>query len=314
MRKFSILIFVACAIVSAALIVLLRSIGNHSTVSVAPTPASGAMRSEVAGGQGAYPGSPKVGLVSDNLPQFKKASGIYPSIDVRFVNWSSPFPAAQIREDHGLGMTTMMVLEPRGTSLAGLANGDDDAYLRSWGRADRQLGLPVILSFAPEANGSWYRWGSRHISPALYRNMWHRVHNVMLRAGARSITWLWQVSVVFPSSEALQNLWPGSKDVSEVGVDGQLKSARDTFASVFGQTVTQLRGITRDPVMISEVAVRSGPARPTQITGLFDGVRRARLAALILFDAHAKWRIDGDPAALKAFRTGVREYAEGTGS
>ncbi len=182
------------------------------------------------------------------------------------------------------------------------------------GRADSELELPVTLSFAPEANGSWYRWGASRISPALYRNMWHRVHDVILRAGARRITWLWQVNSVWPGSETLRYLWPGSADIDEVGIDGQLSSPQSTFASVFDQTVTQLRDITRDPVMISEVAVGNDPARPAQITDLFMGARQAHLAALVFFDAHSAWQFDHDPEALRAFRAGVHAYTDESGS
>jgi hypothetical protein len=309
MRIAAFVTFAACAIASAAGVFFLRSIGNHLTVAAASTPASVAMPSK-----GAYPSSPKVGVISYNLQQFEKTSGIYPAVDVKFVQWGSAFPAAQIRKDYSLGVTTIIVLEPNGISLAGLANGDDDSYLRSWGRADGELELPVTLSFAPEANGSWYRWGARRISSVLYRNMWHRVHDVILRAGARRITWLWQVNSVWPGSEALRYLWPGSADIDEVGIDGQLSSPQSTFASVFDQTVTQLRDITRDPVMISEVAVGSDRARPAQITNLFMGARQARLAALVFFDAHSAWQFDHDPEALRAFRAGVHAYTDESGS
>jgi hypothetical protein len=246
-----------------------------------------------------------VGVVSYNLPQFEKAAGIYPSITVKYIQWGSPFPAAEVRDNHGLGITMILVLEPSNTSLVGVADGADDAYLRSWGRADRELGLPVILSFAPEANGSWYQWGAGHITPKLYQEMWRRVHGELTVAGARQITWLWQVSAAWATSEPLSLLWPGNRYVTEAGIDGQLGNSAATFSSVFSQTVTQIRDITRKPIMLSEVAVNKSPARSAQITSLFSGARGDDLSALVLFDVHPRWQFDDDPAALEAFRKGA---------
>jgi beta-mannanase len=103
----------------------------------------------------------------------------------------------------GLGVTTMIVLEPSHVSAAGIVAGRDSAYVASWAEADRELGFPVILSFAPEANGSWYTWGAGHVSPSFYREMWGRIHDELTSDGARKITWLWQVNSVWPGSEAL---------------------------------------------------------------------------------------------------------------
>jgi hypothetical protein len=255
--------------------------------------------------------SPRLGVVAYNLGQFDEATGVYPSISVHFIRWGASFPSAIVQQDHGLGITAMIVLEPSHVSLPGIAAGRDNAYLASWASADRELGLPVILSFAPEANGSWYPWGAGHISAGLYRAMWRHVHNEMLARGARHITWLWQVNSVWPGSEALKALWPGGAYVNEVGIDGQLNAPGDTFTSVFRQTISKVHSITTDPVMISEVAVARSKSRPGQITGLFAGAHRDGLAAVIFFDAHSRWQIDTDPAAVTAFRAAARAYEKG---
>ena len=311
MRTAALVTVVACAIASALAVVLLRGAGSHlaaaTSTPAASAPASPSQVPHDNDRDSTHLGPLKVGVVVNNLPQFEEAAGVYPSIDVKYVQWGSPFPSAEVLEDHGLGVTTMIVLEPNNVSLAGVVNGNDNAYLTSWARADLKLGLPVILSFAPEATGSWYPWGARHITPDLYRETWRHVHDELTATGARHVTWLWQVNLVWPTSEPLSLLWPGNSYVDEVGIDGQLKNPAASFTSTFSQTVAQVRAITEKPVMISEVAIGRSPQRPAQITGLFSGARRDGLYALILFDVHSKWQLNSDPAALDAFRKAAKE-------
>jgi hypothetical protein len=298
-RAAAVITLVLCAAISAITVILLRNAGAHvggsgtaaGTGSAAATAAPRSVRTPL-----------EIGVVTYDLTNFEKTSRVFPSIDVKYVQWGSPFPSTDVLQDHGLGLTTMIVLEPSHISAAGIVAGRDNAYLASWADADRKLGLPIILSFAPEANGSWYAWGAGHIKPDLFREMWRRVHDEVISDGGRNITWLWQINSVWPGSEPLTLLWPGGAYVNEVGIDGQLHTAKDSFDSVFGTSIAEVRSITSEPVMISEVAVSQNPARPTQITGLFRGAREDHLAALVLFDVHAEWQIDTYPSALAAFR------------
>jgi hypothetical protein len=303
MRAAAVMTAVLCAVASALAVIGLRALGGHTA-----TPAPVAAQATTSPQQHT---PPQLGVVAYNLAQFDENTGMYPSISVHFIQWGAPFPSAIVQQDHGLGITAMIVLEPNHVSLSGIAAGRSNAYLASWASADRELGLPVILSFAPEANGSWYPWGSGHIGAGLYRTMWRRVEDVMFAHGARRITWLWQVNSVWPGSEALKALWPGSAYVNEVGIDGQLSAPSDTFTSVFRRTISEVHAITSAPVMISEVAIARSKSRPGQITGLFAGADHNGLAAVIFFDAHSRWQIDTDPTAVAAFRAAARAYEKG---
>lgn len=243
----------------------------------------------------------RLGIISYDLPLFVRATGIHPALTARYMNWGDPFPAAEVLANNRLGVTTAIVLEPRNVSPSSIAAGRHNAYLARWAKAERTLGLPVLLAFAPEANGYWYPWGKGHISPALYKKMYRKVHNVLLRDGARRVTWLWQVNKISRKTERLSLLWPGSAYVNVVGLDGQLTTRTATFGSVFGPVLAQIRGLTRVPVMLSEVAVAKGPARPRQVTSLFAAARKAHLTALNFFDVRT-WSFDHDRATLKALR------------
>ncbi len=311
MRVTGIVLTVLAVIASAIAVILVREAGSAVPRRSEP-PVAAAASPGPSSSAPAHRTRHVLGVVTYNLVQFEKATSIYPSLAVKVVNWGTPFPAAAVLQNHGLGVKTMILLMPRGVSLSGIAAGREDRYLASWAVAERRLGLPVVLSFAPEANGSWYAWGAHHISPVLYRAMWHRVHDVFLRHGARRITWLWQMDVSSGGTEPLRWLWPGRAYVDEVGIDAHFKTPSDSFNSQFAPTVAQVRAITRKPVLIGEVAVNRGPSRARQIASLFAGVRRLHLAGIVWFDVNhgenANYQLADDPPALAAFRKAVRSY------
>lgn len=242
-----------------------------------------------------------LGVISDNLPLFERQTRIRPALTATYINWGVPFPAAKVSADHALGATTLIVLEPRNVSAQRIAAGQENSYLASFASAERRLGLPVILSFAPEANGDWYTWGEGHVSPALYKRMYRYVHYALLRYGARHLTWLWQVNRSSHHTEPLSLLWPGPKYVDAVGIDGQLKGAGSSFYTEFAKTVAEVRRFTSVRVMLSEVGVKPGWSAPRNITGLVTAARKAHLVALNLFDVEI-YNFDNDRLALAAVR------------
>lgn len=244
----------------------------------------------------------QAGVVANSLYDFQKDTAAYPSLTVDYLRWGQPFPVGRIVLNHRLGAKTLVILEPALVSLKGIADGRLDQYLKAFGRADHRLGLPIMLSFAPEANGKWYTWGAHHIGPKLYVAMWHRVHDVIMADGGSKITWIWQMNVPWPGSEPIHLLWPGKRYVNQVGIDGQLRTRGATFAKVFGGTLRDVRRFSRAPIMISEVSVAASPTAPHQITGLFTAACRIGLTAVIMFDIHPRWRFDDSAPSLTAYR------------
>jgi hypothetical protein len=228
--------------------------------------------------------------------------------------WNQPFQAYFADRARASDAIPLVQLLPSGVSMSKVASGDDDAYLRSYARSVRDYRYPVIIGFAPEMNGGSYQWGAGHTSPAAYVAAWRHVVQVFRAAGAVNVTWLWTVSSMSGASSPIRQWWPGSSYVSWVGIDGYYDRSTDTFASVFGGTINQIRTVTGKPVLISATAVSPGRAQVSQINGLFEGVREDRLAGLVWFDiaqpvgaGHQDWRIEDSPAGLAAFRRGVRQ-------
>jgi mannan endo-1,4-beta-mannosidase len=257
-----------------------------------------------------------LGVVSSQLPEFDKAIGRHVNLTGHFVSWGQPLPLAALADTAQLGAGALIELEPRTpghvpVSLASIAAGHQDSYLRSLARQLATAHAPVMVSFAPEANGNWYSWSGHGAAAAQFVAAWRHVHQVLGSRGAR-LTWVWQLATGFPGSVPLPRLWPGSAYVDVVGLDGYYAKAGETFASIFTPNIAAIRRVTNRPVLLSEVAVGPTSQPAASIRNLFAGIRQYHLLGLVWFDEdqhgglyRQDWRLEDDPAALAAFRRAV---------
>jgi mannan endo-1,4-beta-mannosidase len=257
-----------------------------------------------------------VGVFEQGFPQtaaplgaFAAATGVRPRLAVYYSGWNESFRSSFATGVYASGATPVVQLQPTGISLTAIASGQWDGYLRRYAAAVKAYGHPVMLSFGNEMNGTWYSWGSGHQAPTAFVAAWRHVVTVFRQAGAANVTWLWTVNIITGSASSPRPWWPGSQWVNRVGIDGYYYSAADTFASVYGETLAQIREFTSTPAMISEVGIGPNPSRESQISSLFAGARADHLQAIIWFDQaqddgiyHQDWRLEGDPAALAAFK------------
>jgi mannan endo-1,4-beta-mannosidase len=246
--------------------------------------------------------------------QFTSATGAKVSYVLSYSAFPGPFNTGFANLVASHGAVPVIQLLPYGVSMQKIAAGGYDSSLRSYAAEAEAFGKPVILSFAPEANGDWYTWGYGHTAPATWVAAWRHVVTVFRQRGAANVTWMWTQDQLFPHSGPLTDYWPGSAYVGIVGIDGYYARPTDTFASVFGTIIGQARKFTTRPVLISETAV--GPeSGASKIPGMFAGVKDDHLLGFIWFDEpqhdglfHQDWRIQDNPAILAAFRTAVKEY------
>jgi mannan endo-1,4-beta-mannosidase len=169
----------------------------------------------------------------------------------------------------------------------------------------------VLISFAHEMNGNWYPWGVGHASPAEFVAAWRHVVDVFRAAGATNVTWVWTVNSISYAAGDLVRWWPGANWVDLVGVDGYFSSNDDSYSSIFGSTIKQVRSFAKKPVVIAETAVGGIQDRERDIRQLFDGARSDGVISLLWFDQRQypqdrDWRLEGDPAAIAAFKAAVR--------
>jgi len=227
-----------------------------------------------------------------------------------YSGWREPFQvsfATAAARHHAI---PLVQIDPTGVSLAAIAYGRYDAYLRSYASAVKTFGARVILGFGHEMNGNWYGWGYRHASPTAFVAAWRHIVNVFRQQGADNVTWLWTINVINRrgGSFAPSPWWPGNSYVTWVGIDGYYDQPSWTFASLFGPTIKAVRKLTLDPILVSETAAPGAAGQSAKIANLFAGVRAYGLLGFVWFDANRKqdWRLS--PAAIAAFREGAKTF------
>jgi hypothetical protein len=255
-----------------------------------------------------------LGVYTAGLPEsyagvraFTAATGVRPALVMYYSGWLERFQAEFAREATRHGAVPLVQMEPTGVSLAAIATGRYDRYLRSYAASVKAFGGKVVLSFGHEMNGPWYVWGYRHTSPRVFVAAWRHIVTVFRQQGADNVTWLWTVNIIQCRChiEPPALWWPGRSFVNWVGIDGYYYQSSTKFAALFGPTIKAIRRLTLDPILISETAALAS-SQPAKIADLFAGIRAYRLLGFVWFD-HNKgqaWSISS-PAAVDAFRRGA---------
>ena len=185
-----------------------------------------------------------------------------------------------------------------------------DDRLRAYATAAVRYKHPLILGFAPEMNGDWYRWGWKHVTPAVYIAAWRHVVTVFRQAGAANVRWLWTVNVSdlgsnvpSPRVSSVRQWYPGDQWVTWVGMDGYCYVSSQGFTNIFGATLHELRALTSRPVLISETAIAPEAGQAAKIPALFTGARQAGVLGLVWFNlpGNRAWPL-ARSAAVAAFR------------
>jgi hypothetical protein len=243
------------------------------------------------------------------LASFTAKTGIKPRIVVYYSGWFEPFKISFATTAAKHGAVPLVQMNPKNISLAAIASGRYDGYLSSYAEAVRSYHHPVILGFGHEMNGSWYSWGYRHTSPAVFVAAWRHVVTMFRELGVRNVTWLWTVNIVHRNGRIAPPApwWPGRKYVSWVGLDGYYYKPSWKFAPLFGPTITALRELTHAPILIAETSASPATNQPAKIADLFAGIRLYGLLGVVWFDdaSNEDWRLSS-PRAIAAFRRGVK--------
>ena len=292
--------------VAAVAVVIIRfgPSGSGSGHSVAPLSAA----------PGSYLGVYENGspLTYQPVSMFAKAISRQPNLVGYYSGWGEHFQTAFAQTVSQRGAVTVLQWDPTDASVAGIAGGRYDAYLREFADSVRQFGKPVVIGFGHEMNATWYSWGNGHTPPGTFVAAWRHIVKLFRGQGADNVTWLWTINADLPSTGPIRDWWPGGNYVTWVGIDGYYYRPSDSFGSVFGKTIAQVRLLTHKPVLLSETAVGPGAGQPEKIGELFAGIRQYQTLGLVWFDIaqndgiyHQDWRIENNPAAVAAFRRGA---------
>jgi hypothetical protein len=247
---------------------------------------------------------------------FASATGSRPDVVMYYSGWYVPFPTGFANTVASNGAVPLVQMDPDHVSVAAIAAGKYDGYLSAYAEAVRVYRHPVILSFGHEMNGNWSPWGYQHTSPKAFVAAWRHIVTLFRALGAKNVTWLWTVNIINNTQKgtipAPNPWWPGSSYVTWVGIDGYYLKSTWQFAPLFGPTITVVRELTNDPILIAETGAVPASGQPAKIADLFAGIHAYGLLGLVYFDStdqqdNREFGLSS-PAAVAAFRKGASTF------
>jgi glycosyl hydrolase family 26 len=304
-------------VVAVAMALALASVTGAVSRVVSSTPTKPpAAHAALAPRLAAYLGAFEPGAPPDYAPvaTFAQTAGRPPNLAGYYSGWAEPFdvPFADSLRNHGV--IPFVQIDPTDASVSAIADGSYDEYLRSYADSVRNFSDAVVIGFGHEMNANWYSWGYGHVPPSTFIAAWRHLVTVFRQQGADNVTWLWTVQSDEKGTGPVASWWPGAKYVTWVGVDGYYYRPTDTFATVFGPTIDQVRKFTSDPVLLSETAVGPSAGPFSKIQDLFRGMSTYGTLGLVWFDKkqtsgqyHQDWRLEDNPSAEISFRLGVKD-------
>ena len=170
-----------------------------------------------------------------------------------------------------------------------------------------------VLTFDGRGNGRSDRpTEPEAYAPSEFVAAWRHIVTLFQGQGVTNVTWLWTLQADETGTGPIASWWPGAQYVTWVGIDGYYYRRTDTFFSIFGTTIAQVRMFTTKPVLVSETAVEPQADQAAKIANLFAGIRQYDLLGVVWFDItqhnglyHQNWRIEDSPAAQTAFKRGA---------
>ncbi|MEU5095342.1 glycosyl hydrolase [Streptomyces sp. NPDC020996] len=275
------------------------------------------------------PSGRALGVVDDKTPwqygivtTFSKEAGRAPDIREYYSSWGDDFDTEGNAFLWKHGQLPMMALVPFDVSLADIAKGGQDAYIRRLAGQIAAYDGPLALSFAGEMNGPWNSWGPKHSKPADFVASWKRVHDIFTARGVTNVIWVWTPHVVDSGTTAeLRPYYPGSAYVDWVGLIGYYGPIDGTaFSRLFTPTLRQIAGFSSKRVLIAETGVAQSDQKEARIRDLFRGAAKAGVIGLVWYDQRKDWpgskqlmdwRISTSLGARAAFQVESTRYGFG---
>jgi hypothetical protein len=290
-----------------------------STTAPTPAPATHPLRFGLIN-----PGGP---LASKELDKATTLTGERPALLGFFKDFRQAPPITELDAVLARGATPILAWEPWAAgagvdqpaySLAAIADGAHDGYLKSWGNALAKWGKPVMLRFAHEMNGDWYPWSEavNGNSPGDYVRAWRHVHDVLTAQGATNVRWVWAINAGGPVPVA--GLYPGHDYVDVLGLDGynwgtvgaSWGSNWTAAAGLFGPWLDRLRSLAAGKeIIITETA--STELGGSKAEWIRDTVAyldaQPDVTGFVWFDMtkETDWRIASSTASSGAFKTAL---------
>jgi beta-mannanase len=199
--------------------------------------------------------------------------------------------------------------------LANIANGNFDAYIRSWAQGLASYDGTVLLRFAHEMNHQHYPWaiGVNGNTESDYIAAWRHIHDLFVAEGAVNVQWVWSPLIWWEGAPLIEPMYPGDAYVDWVALDGYNNvewGGWQSFSQIFGASYQRLTEMTDKPIMIAEVASgEAGGSKAAWITEAFSQIQAQfpEIRAVVWFNESKEtdWRVNSSNASLRAFRNAI---------
>jgi len=229
-------------------------------------------------------------------------------------------------------------------SLTSIIAGQHDAYIDMWAEKARELGSPLIVSFANEMNGEWFPWSGklyggstplpgtnpiRFQGPETFKKAYRHVVDRVRAKGATNVQWvlhLMNYSLPQEGWNLAAEYYPGPDYCDWLGFSLYGAQFADDdwtqFFPLLDWPYEEMRRLDASkPVMICEWAVGEFPQLGSKADWIRDAFRLIRspkypnIKACVYW--HERWEnddgrysnlhVNSTPEALESFRQGIAD-------
>jgi hypothetical protein len=228
-----------------------------------------------------------------------------------FTNWENAFFPAMARDVLAGDRLPLISWQPERQSVAAIAAGEHDAYVRAWARdVARAPGLVYVRPF-PEMNGDWVPWNG---DPATFRAAWRHVAALFAEEGADNVRWVFSPNVTDePRTEAnrMELYYPGDDVVDLFGLSGyNWGTTRPhigwrSFETIFERAYERVTALADKDVWLAEIASsEEGGDKSEWVRDMFASTAFPAVRAIVWFDEdkEADWRLRSRAEVIEAFR------------
>jgi Glycosyl hydrolase family 26 len=195
-------------------------------------------------------------------------------------------------------------------------SGSDDTYLRAQAAAIKAYGKPVFVRLDWEMNGSWYVWGSGHVTPSAYVASWRYIWTLFHKEGVANAAFVWCPNVGELNQKSSELWYPGNGYVDWIGLDAYPDPSDPSAATkmLTGpdglDAMADFAAAQRKPFMLAEWGPQVVNARAPQVFDLvfaWAASHPATVKALVYFDSRNDI-LTLDPAGAAEYRKLIREH------
>lgn len=232
-----------------------------------------------------------------------------------FTDFSTPFPTAEAEHVWASGAVPNITWEPwfwkeqDKIHLADINAGKYDQYITSWGKSAAAFGKPVMVRWGHEFNGDWYPWSvaKNGQSAKDYVRAYRRVHDLVTKAGAGNVVWVWCPNQANFPPQAWNNpalAYPGDDVVDWIALDGYDFDGNASFAQLFSRIYAETIKQFSKPLYIGEMSTgRTGAAKAEWLQDMQNSLitQFPAVKGLVWFNINKErdWRLEGSPESLR---------------